>query len=303
MNITNNNYPKVDTNLEETGKLQFVFPNPDGGTSYYRTCPFFQNPTIKENQSASLVQYQPLGRAGTLFGYTGAQSRNFEVSFKITLPLLIQLSQSISYVNDRPSELSKAEQARSFFIEGGSEALFEEEIKKTSFAHFKELFTNDLGAFIDSKFVPNAFGGSQLKEMYGNSLGFPGIDEAAPQSKTYVDVINLMLYWATLIRSSVSTYSPNPSVGPPIVRLSFGILYQDIPTVASKYSITVDDAAGYDVISLMPRQYNVSLSLSEVRESRTDGFEAGNALTRDQLVGWEQVIGRTSRNTTDPGSV
>ena len=301
MNITNDNYPKVDANLEENGKLMFVFPNPDGGPSYYRSCPFFQNPTIKESQAASLIQYQPIGRAGTLFGYTGAQSRNFEVTFKITLPLLIQLSQSISYANDRPSELSKAEQARSFFIDGGSEALFEEEVKSTSFSHFRDVFTNDLGSMINGRFIPNAFGGKKLHDMYGDSLGFPGIDEST--SKTYVGVINLMLYWATLIRSSVSTYSPNPSVGPPIVRLSFGIMYQDIPTVVSKYSISVDDSAGYDVISLMPRQYSVSLSMSEVRESRTDGFEAGNAITRDQLVGWEQVIGRTSRKTTDPGSV
>jgi len=301
MQITNDNYSKVDTKLEEHGRLMFVFPNPDGGPSFYRSCPFFQNPTIKESQAASLVQYQPIGRAGQLFGYSGAQSRTFDVSFKITLPLLIQLSQSISPENNRPAELSKAEQAQSFFIDGGSEALFEEEIKKTTFGAYRESFMNQFGFFLEGKFHPNAFGGQQLKEMYGDSLGFPGIDEST--SKTYIDVINLMLYWATLIRSSVSTYAPNPSVGPPIVRLSFGIMYQDIPTIATKYSISVDDSVGYDVMSLMPRQYNVTLNLSEVRESRTDGFEAGNPITRDQLVGWEQVIGRTSRKTTDPGGV
>lgn len=293
MKITNDSYPKVNNQLEETGRLVFMFPNPDGGANTYRTCPFFENPVIKESQSANLVQYQPIGRAGTLFGYTGAASRMFDVSFKVTLPLLVQLSQSIAYKNDRPAELSKEEQARSFFVDGGSDAAFNAEVDSTRFGRYREDFLVDrivLGDALTSE-------GEQLKKMYGNSLGFPGHNPKG----VYADVINLMLYWATLIRSSVTTYAPNPSVGPPIVRLTFGILYQDVPTIASKYSITVDESAGYDVVSLMPRRFSINLTLNEVRESGINQFEQGEPLTRDQLVGWEQVVGRTPRPTLDPG--
>ena len=76
----------VNHKLEDRSKLLFVFPQAAGKDPIIRMCPFFENPTIKESQTPRYANYAPIGRSSNLFGYLGADSRKFEVTFNLTLP-------------------------------------------------------------------------------------------------------------------------------------------------------------------------------------------------------------------------
>jgi hypothetical protein len=305
MNILANQYPKVDTRLEDAAFLKFYFPNPDGpgAPDYIRTCPFFENPTIKENRSANLIKYDPIGRTGTLFGYTGAKSRAFDVNFTITLPLLLQLARGAPS-EKIPTQQTKEEQKNMFFQKNGNQGQYDADRNAYNFESMAAAFSTQFTENEEPVKAGNALNksGDALQKMYGPSLGFPGMSNAH-QDKQYIDAVNLIKYWANLIRSSVLTYSPNPSVGPPIVRFTFGTLFQNIPTVVEKYSMTIDDKAGFDVLTLLPKRINFSLSLSEIRADAGTSFETGNAVSRDRIIGWEAVVGRDTKEPAniDPG--
>ena len=264
---------QINQRLEESSKLTFKFPNPEAGKpSFTRSCPFFENPQIKENQSSNLVKYDVIGRSGTLFGHTGAKSREFSVNFFITLPHLQELSARLAQGRSTPSELSKEEQKEAFFMDQDG-ADFEAERQAGSYGkHWMDYFKK---LRYDDPTSPEA-------DFIANFIDIPFKNPEA----------DLLVYWIDLIRSSTLTYAPNPSIGPPIIRLTHGMLYQDIPTVASKYSINVDDKSGYDVVSLLPRRIEVSLQLHEIQSNGERNFEMGKKIDRDRLSGWERVIGR-----------
>jgi len=115
-------------------------------------------------------------------------------------------------------------------------------------------------------------------------------------------IIDLIIYWTNIIRSSVVNYSKNPIYGPPIIRLNHGIMYQNIPCICTNYSINHNEAAGYDIDTLLPRQLTVNLKLEELRAGDFGDFipKGGNPIERDNLAGWEAVVlGET--NSMDPG--
>jgi hypothetical protein len=115
-------------------------------------------------------------------------------------------------------------------------------------------------------------------------------------------MIDLIVYWTNIIRSSVINNSENPMYGPPLIRLKHGIMYQDIPCICMDYSIEANEAAGYDLDTLLPRQLKISLKLEELRTGSFGKFDPTNAsiVERDNLAGWEAVIlGPTT--SLDPG--
>lgn len=117
-------------------------------------------------------------------------------------------------------------------------------------------------------------------------------------------LIDLIVYWVNIIRSSVVNNAKNPMYGPPIIRLTHGILYQDIPCICTDYSLDFNESAGYDLDTLLPRQIKVSLKLEELRTGDFGAFEPRNnssLVKRDNLAGWEAVVlGDTL--SMDPGS-
>jgi hypothetical protein len=290
--LTNPNYPKVDPGLHKAAKLVFKFPKPGGSGSWSRECPFFENPIVKESRSANLVKYNPIGRAGTLVGYSGAKSRSFSLTFSLTLPHLLFLSQGFPE-NKTPSDLTKAQQKDMFFVGGGEASVYANRNKEYGFESFATLFLDGMGTEEAKK----------IADTFANNTAFPGIDglpivdaatkpDIMQRGKKYRDALMMVTYWTNLIRSSVLTYAPNPSLGPPIIYFTFGILYQEIPTVAEKYSITADETAGYDVVTLLPNKINFSLTLEEVRTNAGTAFEDGTKLDPNKLRGWEALLGR-----------
>ena len=75
----------------------------------------------------------------------------------------------------------------------------------------------------------------------------------------YAQAVEMLLYWIKLIRASVLNNQYFPSFGPPIIRLKFGLLYDYISCIATKYSISYDESAGYDVVTLLPNKIKVNL--------------------------------------------
>ena len=118
--------------------------------------------------------------------------------------------------------------------------------------------------------------------------------------KTKYTIIDLIVYWTNIIRSSVVNYSKNPIFGPPIIRLRHGIMYQDVPCICTNYSIDYNEAAGYDLDTLLPRQLRVQLKLEEIRTGDFSEFDQTDIIKKDNLAGWEAVV-EGQAHTMDPG--
>ena len=99
------------------------------------------------------------------------------------------------------------------------------------------------------------------------------------------------------VRSCVVNDAQNPVHGIPIVRLNYGILYDNVPCVCDSYSVDYDEAAGFDLKTLMPRRLFISMSLKETRT-----FAKSVSREEDKIQGWEVILGdEYSGRTMDPG--
>lgn len=107
--------------------------------------------------------------------------------------------------------------------------------------------------------------------------------------------INLMIFYINLIRSSVKNKAKNTTYGPPVVRLTHGPMYNNIPCIVENYSIQIVNDNGYDVGTLMPRNVTVQMTLTEIRTS--ENFKSRQVFGGDGITGWESVL---SDNNMDP---
>jgi len=113
-------------------------------------------------------------------------------------------------------------------------------------------------------------------------------------------IIDLIIYWVNIIRSSVSNNASDPITGPPIIRLTHGLMYQNVPCICNDYSIQWDERMGYDLQTLLPRRIRISLQLEEFRTGDFGDYEPGGGIKGDNLGGYEAVI---SHATMDPGGI
>jgi hypothetical protein len=107
-------------------------------------------------------------------------------------------------------------------------------------------------------------------------------------------VKDIVTYWLDVIRSSTYNNVQNPLFGPPIVRLTHGLMHRGIPCIVTNYSFTYDPNTGYDKDTLLPRVIKVDMELKEVRTGDFGTFDPSplQAETEagDNLAGWEAVI-------------
>tara|TARA_R100001594_G_scaffold44112_2_gene76393 strand:- start:1886 stop:3109 length:1224 start_codon:yes stop_codon:yes gene_type:complete len=138
-----------------------------------------------------------------------------------------------------------------------------------------------------------------LSKMF--SAGSPMYDINSEGSKERRRVLNAVASMVAILRSTVINNAEYTQYGPPIVRLDFGILYNDVPCVCKGYTITIDDKAGYDVKTLLPRKFNIRLSLEEARNLSS---AASSEPIKDGLVGWEVLLGGEAipGGSLDPGN-
>ena len=103
-----------------------------------------------------------------------------------------------------------------------------------------------------------------------------------------------------MIRSSVLTNSSQPYLGPPLVYLNNGILYQNVPCIARSYSIGHEEEAGFDELTFLPNRLTVRMTLSEVR-LKGDSFNPGSSQNSFYTPGWDSLI-INGAETIDPGN-
>lgn len=316
----------VDRSLPERTKLMFYFPVPTAGDSYYVVeMPFFENVVIKEAKKARYQKYSLISRSSDLYSYLGADSRSLTLNFNLSLPHILEehpeinLDKYISYMQDKDNvDLEK----QRFLEPYKSQSLPNSMAFKLGTKYTKSLakdsakqVLNNLGTLnsVDREALSSRYGldSLQLDEISQNPASvtteLPNINfdqqqvEYSESQQLKFKIIDLIIYWTNIIRSSVVNYTNNPIYGPPIIRLRHGIMYQDIPCICQSYSIDFNEAMGYDPDTLLPRQISISLKLDELRTGDFGEFSPkGNPLQRDNLAGWEAVVlGET--NSMDPG--
>jgi len=315
----------VDRALPQRSKLMFYFPVPTQGSDFYVIeLPFFENVSIKENKKAKYQKYSLISRSSNLYSYLGADSRNLTLSFNMTLPHIlddhpgVSLDQFVKYEKDPMNVDSEKEKfLKPYKADSAPKGMaFELGTKYT-----KEQATESAKQVLTSDWALQGMTVEERRE-FTDSYGIVG-DEISPfvLNRTVVDedptiptkilddnqqkqikyrIIDLIIYWTNIVRSSVVNNSKNPLYGPPVLRLRHGILYQDIPCICTNYTIDYNEAAGYDLDTLLPRQLKVTMKLEEIRTGDFGEFDTADIIKKDNLAGWEAVVlGDT--HSMDPG--
>ena len=144
-------------------------------------------------------------------------------------------------------------------------------------------------------FDPNSLIGAEtINNFFEGGLGINSPDDNVTALNS---TINLVYLWVNLIRASILNNSRSTTLGPPIVRLSHGGMYNNVPCLLQDYSINIVEQAGYDVQTMTPKRLEISLNLIESRTGNFREFKAGEIAFGDNLTGWESVI---ETNNIDP---
>ena len=287
----------LDRLLPERSKLIFYFPNPEEGDSYTTVrLPFYENPQISESKRARYQDHQLISRSSNLYTYLGADSRKLDLSFNLTLPHIQEEYANKNVINRSVTLKAKGtRQDRQLFLNprGASKSLG----NKASFKLAEDYRDSQRARVAESAFNPETskIDFSRIGFIAESALLAPTTGQV--QRRKYASLIN---YWVNIIRSTVVNNSNNPLYGPPIIRLRHGIMYQDVPCICKDYSISIDETAGYDAETLLPRLIKVRMNLEEFRAGNFGEFNpnSNNPFERDNLAGWEAVL---EHETADPG--
>ena len=280
-------------NKDWVGKLDFQFFDGDSSELKIDTLPFYENPKIGESQSANYAKLSPIGRAGNLFAYLGANSRTINLTFNIRLPHVTQIESHYQGAEGSDS-FGNAEKAKDILdkIPGNSKfglLSLNQAPKDTNF--FDEKHLNVLKKVDEESF-------NTLQSLAQLD---PLLDPASDGSKVRRDMINKIAKDINLVRSSVVNNASKSYFGPPIVRLTFGILYQNVPCICTDYKVRHLEE-GYDDTTLLPRGVEISMTLQEARN--LGQYDKTSVLGLDSLAGWEVRFDEGSFSTIgsmDPG--
>jgi len=285
----------IEPKLEERSKLQFRYVNQ--GNTYFRTLRFLENVSIDERQNSRLAEYNPVGRSGSLFTYLGATSREFNLEFNMTLPNILEHGK---YFDEQLVSQKTQEQMKHDYIKGSGSVgpiggflgaaqafattaigeqdqwlgipsnIVQEEINKYAnlLSDREQLIHLQANRAFDVKFNFDA----DLADIVSVT---PNPDDVR------IKAIRKIAEWTSMIRSSVVNNAVNPTEGPPIVYLTHGIMYRDIPCIVTSYNIVNETTAGYDKKTLLPRIIQVSMNLKEIRPSDD---------SKHKLRGWESML-------------
>ena len=161
-------------------------------------------------------------------------------------------------------------------------------------AAFNRFFENDLKSSIAATPFNPVLGAS-------NATQFLRTDARDEILIKRLRTIEMILYWVNIIRSSVINNSTNPLLGPPVVRLSHGVMYQNVACLCTDYSINIKEGWGYDVHTMMPRSIDIKMNLEELKAGDFQEYKYGEIIQQDNLNGWESMIGEGSPQSLDPG--
>jgi len=307
--------------LEERSYLKFVFPGIDERLPTEFTLPFYENVRISESQSANYVKYDLLARSSSLYSYAGSPSRRIKLNFNITTPHLLDFAKDatpMKYI-DGPAVDNKIKAQEDFQVfpddpemGANSEAwgipAFEHEggIRNATAArqryHRALMNKKDPGSWdANPKELKNyyeAYWSDPDTTVDLDSVRTLGVESSLSMKKSDENVLNVLVWWINLIRASTKNNAENVILGPPIIRLNHGPLYNDIPCVCTSYKIDPDNSAGFEKITLLERIIKVSMDLEEIRTGDLlSEYVPSDIIKMDNNAGWEALI---KHNTTDP---
>jgi hypothetical protein len=236
--------------------------------------PFLENIDISESQNANLASFDLIGRAGNLFAYTGAKSRNFKIKFNITLTHVVEELYSAGINN--------------IFQFGFSTGLNTKDRRKQAF--FKNNLTHLQGG--RSMYVDNAAkSNNYFDNIYQQDADPPTMNEGRKKA------LNLMIYWMNIVRTSTLNHSRDVKLGPPIIRINHGTMYNNIPCVCDDFSIKVDSKTPYDINTLTPFVVEINMNLHEVRAGNFGEYVPYDEIKGDNITGWDGLL---NYGTMDP---
>ena len=275
--MTINEY-QSERHLEDKSKLVFRFNTGKKPAYEDYILHFMENIEIDEKVVANYAQYTPIGSNGSTFAYLGSKSREFNISFNMTLPHIMESTLiRPETVNPIPS---KALLQSMFFGFSYSKGLED---------HSTESASTDLKSFI--RHVDNQH--NELLSDQDRNINNRGTDIFIRNFSGRINdvrevALTKVMHWVNLIRASCLTHAKKPYLGPPIVRIHHGILYSNIPCIVTSYNITYDQNHGFDAKTMLPRVISVKLNLKEVRirgKSYAEGKPYG-----EYAPGWDAYI-------------
>jgi len=255
-------YLEFDFNVGETATSELVNRNNRKKSSFKVRIPFFENPQITENKQARLGKYKLIGRNSNLYSFLGADSTQINLVFNITLPNLFSFLDSHDI--------------------GSFVRIYEKDYRDD----FNVKKTKPKDAYRGILQVVKDF-----ESQYYNFLGLSPTN----QNEDAIKVKALYYFWMNIIRCSVIGTSDHRSP-PPTVRLNFGMMYKNTPFLVERYQISNDEKTGYDVMTMLPRRFQVSLTMEELRVGNFNdyspyGGEVGaSVFDGENVAGWEYVL-------------
>jgi len=326
-------FNKNKRKLHDRSHLTLEFPQ--SNDRVIRTyIPFLENPTISEKGSANLNSYNLVGRAGELFAYGGAQSRRLSVTFNISLLHVMEVDSEEGIADHFKRQFQlyfTSEDAKNAFKLRKEDKDIElgEQVGRSKFGG-REGSLNILEQGTSDEALEYDFAISQNDETTG-ALGrqhaarhrayyrrIAGLVQGDPEAEgeDFSNIlrgdaeikqselqrennkhIDLVYCWLNLIRASILNRSDNTVYGPPIVRLTHGPMYGNVPCLVENYSVKVLEEAGYEAQTLTPKRIQVNLNLVESRTGDFGKYVGGQIIAGDNLTGWESIIGN---NEIDP---
>lgn len=274
----------VNRQLENKSKLVFNYPN-ESGAPTIRTLAFVENVNLSEKRKTNFTKYNPIGNNGQNFLFTGADSRSFSLDFNLTLPHMMQYVQRVENANAQ--DVTEADYTQLLSTGGAVPSS-----QKTHLTNIADRIGSFDDSFLSNLSIENPTGFEQV----GATVEYLRIRNSEGEEKRRKGLQQVM-YCVNLIRTSGLTHSRKSYLGTPIVRLTHGMMYDDIPCVVESYSIKTDEKAGYDLETLLPNRLMVSMSLMEVRirgrayKPKVDG---------DYVPGWDSIVD-SNYSTIDPG--
>lgn len=321
--------------LEDRAYLLITYPEKKEDQVVYSgkkaKIPFYETPMITESQTPRYAKYQLLGRNSNLMSFLGADSRTFNLSFTLTLPHLQ------FFLKESPWEsLSEKVESAKFDIKSETQntpavitdpripgvkikvnnvndgALLDSLAEERGFKDFQaqdgfkstDTIRYHEDDFLNLRAQELGVGAEALRANQESEGGFiaEGLAALLPEpepEKTVMDIKAAFYYYINLLRST-TIGSARMGLGPPIVRLNFGPLYQDVPCITTKYDLSVEGPAGYDKKTLLPNRVKFTLNLMEVRVgnfgSHLDIY-ADSPDPFDDVPTWESVL---KHGTVDP---
>jgi hypothetical protein len=290
--------------LPERSYLYYQYPTGKSSVLLEYYLPLLENVEISESQKPNLGSYDLLGRAGTLYSYHGAKSRDFTLTFNITLPNILDYITNVGLntlfsTTFRNTFLFGTSGKNLFSIEKYTKALFDSTSLKNAYQREKDYFESlkpveppstalDILRSVEKL-------GSEFSNFLNEFLNIKNRDTTPP--KTIIDAVNYMILMVNVIRTSTLNNSSNTSLGPPTIYINHGTMYNNVPCICTNYSIKIVTQNGYDLTSMTPRQIQISLNLSENRVGDFGAFKPFKFIEGENAAGWEAVV---DYGTLDP---